>query len=129
VKHLWLRLRGAEDPTVALLTWVMFLVGAGVFVWSIVDGNDKIRDAGLAALGGILLLLTAYFTARNLQINARTAFNDHLMRASELLSQSDPVKQAAAREILHRMKRRTRSKVDQGAMDAVLGAADTASTS
>jgi hypothetical protein len=124
VKHLWLRLRGAEDPTVALLIWALFVVGAGVFAWSIIDGNDKIRDGGLAGLGGILLLLTAYFTARNLQLNARSAFNDHLMRASELLSQPDPIKQAAAYEILRRMKRRTRSKTDQATIDAVLSAAD-----
>ena len=73
-----LRLQGAEDPTVAVLVWLMLFAGAGVFVWSIVDHNDKIRDAGLAALGGILLLLTAYFTARNLQINARAAFTEQL---------------------------------------------------
>jgi hypothetical protein len=100
----------------------MLLVGAGVFAWSILEGNDKIRDGGLAALGGIVLLLTAYFTARNLQINARTAFNDQLMRASELLSQSDPVKQAAAREILERMRQRTQSTRDRAAIDAVLSA-------
>jgi hypothetical protein len=118
------RLRGAEDPTVAILIWVMALAGAGVFAWSIVGNDTDIRDAGLAALGGVLFLLTAYFTARNLQINARTAFNEQLMRASEFLCDGDPVKQVAARKTLERMRERTRSKGDQATIDAILGAAD-----
>ena len=99
---------------------LMFVAGVGVFAWSIIEHSDEIRTGGLAALGGILLLLTAYFTARNLQISASTAFNEQLMRASELLCERDPVKQMAARKTLLRMKRRIRARADEEAIDAIL---------
>jgi len=123
LKALYSRLRGAEDPTVAALILAMLFLGAGVVVLSILEHNDKIRDGGLAVLGGTLLLLTTYFTARNLQINARTAFNEQLMRASEFLCEPNPVKQAAARATLQRMRDRTRSKTDQDTIDGILNAA------
>jgi hypothetical protein len=116
----WLRLRGAEDPTSAVVILLMLFAGIGIIAWSILGDNDKIRDGGLAALGGALFLLTAYFAARNLQINAATAFNDQLMRAAELLCEPNPVKQVAARETLLRMKRRIRAKADKDSIDAIL---------
>lgn len=116
------QLRGAEDPTVATLIWLMLFVGACIFALSIVNHDDKIRDAGLTALGGILFLLTAYFTARNLQINERKVFNEQLMRASELLCESERAKQAVAEATLTRMRARAHDKADQEVIDAVLNA-------
>jgi hypothetical protein len=110
----------AEDRTVATIVLSMLAAGIVLFVVSLVEDNDKIRELGLAGLGGILLLLTAYFTARNLQISAKSTFNEQLMRASELLSDDNPIKQAAGRETLRRMKRWARKEEDKATIDAVL---------
>jgi len=114
----------AEDPVVAGLMWGIVLAGAIIFAISIADDSKGTRDVGLAALGGIVLLLTAYFTARTLQINGRRAFNEQLMKTAELLEENNPVRRAAASEVLRRMEEKARKRSDREAIQAVLDAAD-----
>jgi hypothetical protein len=117
------RVRQAEDPTVAVLLLTLLMVAVGLLAWSIAAHDKDIREGGLAVLGGALLMLTVYFTARNLQISARSAFEERLLQASEFLSDGDPVKRVAGEKALLHMRQRARKASDQEAIDAVLTAA------
>ena len=123
------RICKAEDLTVALLLWVLFFAAAEVITVSLVADSDEVRDVGLTAIGGVLLLLGAYFTARNLRQTARSSFLDRLMHASELLSAiDDPVKQTAGRVTLERLSSlaaHAGDKEEEAAAKAVLAQAPT----
>jgi hypothetical protein len=118
--------RDAEDPTAALIGCVLLLGGAGVILASLLFDDDTIRGAGLPAIGGILLILTAYFTARNLRQTARASFLDRMMRAAELIANGDRVARTAGLQALNRLAdeaRQLRRDDDLAAVEAVRAAA------
>jgi hypothetical protein len=112
--------RQAEDPTVAAVVWAIGLAGIVVGITAAEVHDRAVADYGLKGLGGVLLLLTAYFTARNLRQAARTSFLERFMRASELLAEEDPVKRHAGLETLLRLHDHARDAADKGAVVAVV---------
>jgi hypothetical protein len=119
----WRRLKNAEDPTVAKVVWAIVLVGAFVGAAAAIGHSPEAADYGLKALGGVLVLMTAYFTARNLRQTARAAFLERLMRAAELLADQDRVKQAAGVHALDRLlESKALDSADREAIGAVLRA-------
>ena len=62
-----LRIRDAQDPTVAGVLWI--IVVAGLVAIGLAIRTDFALKDGLPVLGGLLVLLTAYFAARTLRGN------------------------------------------------------------
>jgi hypothetical protein len=85
---------------------------AGVAIW---QGDKQVIDYGVKGLGGVLLLLTAYFTARNLRQSARAAFLDRLMQAAQLLASQNEVQRTAGMHALQRLEAYTRDPDDKKA--------------
>jgi len=118
------RIRTADDPIAALLLWTLIFAALALVALRIGTHDEAYIDDGAKAIGGVLLLLTAYFTARNLRQNADSAFEERLMRGAELLASSNPIEQTAGRRVLERLKARPRlAKADGAAIEAVLDAA------
>jgi hypothetical protein len=115
------RLSEAEDSTVAVLVWAIGVAGA-VIIAIDVFGHAEVRKIGLPALGGILLLLSAYFTARSLLYNSRASFIESFMRASELYSSSDVVRMTAGKAALQRLYEQAKADEDRLAVERVLNA-------
>jgi hypothetical protein len=113
-------LRDAEDPTVAAVVWAIGLAGVLIGLSAAELHDRAVADYGLKALGGVLVLLTAYFTARSLRQAARTGFLERLMRASELLAERDAVKQRAGQETLYRLLDYAQDTADKKAVETVL---------
>jgi hypothetical protein len=117
------RIRTADDPTAALLLWTLVFVALALVALRIATNDEAYIDDGAKGIGAVLVLLTAYFTARNLRQNADGGFEERLMRGAELLASSNPVEQTAGRRVLERLKARPRlAKADIAAIEAVLEA-------
>ncbi|HWX95219.1 MAG TPA: hypothetical protein VNZ01_00085 [Solirubrobacteraceae bacterium] len=112
--------RDAEDRTVAAVAWAIGLAGLliGIIAAALHDG--AVVDYGLKGLGGVLLLLTAYFTARSLRQAALAGFLERFMRASELLAEHDPVRQGAGLQALFRLHDYARDHAEKEAIVTVV---------
>jgi hypothetical protein len=94
------RTASAADPTVATLLWALVGCAVAILIASILFEEKEIREIGLAAIAGVVLLLGAYFTARNLRQTSHSAFVSNLIEAAELFADPDPVKHEAGRQAL-----------------------------
>jgi hypothetical protein len=94
------RTASAADPTVATLLWALVGCAVAILIASILLEEKEIREIGLAAIAGVVLLLGAYFTARNLRQTSHSSFVSNLLQAAELFADPNPVKREAGRQAL-----------------------------